>query len=154
MTPMAIIAGIMAPFVGRLVDRYEPRRFAVLGFCLMAIGVASLALSMRADRPLWMMIGAFVILGFGNSFVWAPNSTTTLRDLPPQFAGAGSGMYNATRQLGAVTGAAVIAAVVQARVGVVGPQAFGESLLPAVVMLMLGAVASGMARQEASRGDE
>lgn len=153
-TPMAIIAGIMAPFVGQLVDRYEPRRFAVLGFCLMAVGVAALVFSMRPERPLWMMIGAFVILGFGNSFVWAPNSTTTLRDLPPQFAGAGSGMYNATRQLGAVTGAAVIAAVVQARVSAVGPQAFGDSLLPAVIMLILGAVASGMARPEGSRGDE
>jgi len=153
-TPMAIIAGVMAPFVGRLVDRYDPRRFAVLGFCLMAIGVAALALSMRPERPLWMIIGSFVILGFGNAFVWAPNSTATLRDLPPQFAGAGSGMYNATRQLGAVTGAAVIAAVVQARVSVVGPQAFGESLLPAVVMLILGALASSVARQEASHSDE
>ena len=54
-------------------------------------------------------------------------------------------MYNTTRQMGAVIGSAMIAAVLQARGETSGASAFAESLLPAAVVLVLGIVASALA---------
>jgi hypothetical protein len=61
-----------------------------------------------------------VLLGVGNAFVWAPNSATATRNLPIQQAGAGAGIYNATRQVGAVLGSAAIAVLMDSRLAAEG----------------------------------
>jgi hypothetical protein len=53
--------------------------------------------------------------GVGNALVWAPNSATATRNLPMHQAGAGAGIYNATRQVGSVLGAAVVAVLMDSR---------------------------------------
>ena len=50
--------------------------------------------------------------GVANGFVWAPIATTATRNLPPSNAGGGAGVYNTTRQIGAVLGSAGIAALI------------------------------------------
>ena len=57
------------------------------------------------------------LMGVGNAFMWGPLGATATRNLPLSSAGAGSGVYNTTRQVGAVLGSAAIAAVIQARLG-------------------------------------
>lgn len=144
--PMSAVSMVCAPLVGRLVDRVDPRPVAVLGFSIMAVGTALLVVAMRPEVDYrWLyLINAF--LGLGHSGVWAPNSALTLRQLPHRWAGAGSGVYSTMRQVGSVTGAAVVGAVMQ--VGLAGdsgashPTAFGMSLIPAVAVLGLGALAS------------
>lgn len=46
------------------------------------------------------------LLGLGNAFLWAALSATATRGLPMGSAGAGAGVYNTTRQVGAVIGSA------------------------------------------------
>jgi len=65
-----------------------------------------------------------VVSGIGNAFVWAPNSATATRNLPVQLAGAGSGVYNATRQVGAVLGSAAIAVLIDSRLAAEGLPSF------------------------------
>ena len=55
------------------------------------------------------------LLGIGMAGIWAPLAATATRNLPMQLAGAGSGVYNATRQVGAVLGSAAIAVLIDAR---------------------------------------
>ena len=78
------------------------------------------------------------LLGFGMAWVWAPLAATATRNLPPQLAGAGSGVYNATRQVGAVLGAAAIAVLIDSRLaaqglGTGGSPEGGANGLPAQV---------------------
>ena len=54
-------------------------------------------------------------MGVGSGFMWAPISTAATRNLPMDRAGAGAGVYNTTRQVGAVLGSAGIAALMQSR---------------------------------------
>jgi hypothetical protein len=56
------------------------------------------------------------MLGAANAGIWGPLSVSATRNLPPHRAGAGSGVYNATRQLGAVLGSAAIAALMSAQI--------------------------------------
>jgi hypothetical protein len=47
--------------------------------------------------------------------MWAPIGTTATRNLPMHQAGAGAGVYNTTRQVGAVLGSAGIAVLMESR---------------------------------------
>jgi hypothetical protein len=55
-------------------------------------------------------------LGIAMAFIWAPLTATATRNLAPQLAGAGSGVFNATRQVGAVLGSAGMASFMTSRI--------------------------------------
>jgi hypothetical protein len=70
---------------------------------------------MAPDTSIWLFLLPSALLGFANAGIWAPLSTTATRSLAPRQAGAGAGIYNTTRQVGAVLGSAAIAALMQGR---------------------------------------
>jgi MFS family permease len=115
MVPMALISGGLAPVVGKIVDRVNPKYLAAGGLVLMAVALAWNALLMQPGTPILLFLLPSAVLGFANAGIWAPLSTTATRNLPPRQAGAGSGVYNTTRQFGAVLGSAAIAVLIQAR---------------------------------------
>jgi hypothetical protein len=55
-------------------------------------------------------------MGVGMAFIWAPLGATATRNLPMRLAGAGSGVYNTTRQVGSVLGSASMAAFMSSRI--------------------------------------
>ncbi|WP_191902261.1 MFS transporter, partial [Pseudomonas viridiflava] len=63
----------------------------------------------------WVLLPS-ALLGLANACMWGPLSVSASRNLPPKLAGAGSGVYNTTRQIGAVLGSAGIAALMEARI--------------------------------------
>ncbi|WP_300610837.1 MFS transporter [Corynebacterium sp.] len=147
--PMSLLALPLSPFVGWLIDRMDARPLAVTGFFFMVAGIVGLYLVLRPGAAPAAIIVPMLLLGVGNSAVWSPNSAMTLRDLPATLAGAGSGAYNTIRQVGAVTGVAVVGAVIQIRLphyATEGPEAiahaFGQSMLPIAAALLVGLVAT------------
>ncbi|TCN55104.1 EmrB/QacA subfamily drug resistance transporter [Rhodococcus sp. SMB37] len=114
MVPMAVLSGGLAPFVGSLVDRVHPRYVAGPGFALLAVAFVWLSLAMTPDASIWQLLLPIGLTGFASAGIWSTLSTTATRNLDLRLAGAGSGVYNATRQLGAVLGSAAIAAVMAA----------------------------------------
>lgn len=115
MVPMALISGGLAPVVGKIVDRVNPKYLAAGGLLLMAAALAWNSALMQPGTPILMFLLPSAVLGFANAGIWAPLSTAATRNLPPRQAGAGSGVYNTTRQFGAVLGSAAIAVLIQAR---------------------------------------
>ncbi|GBG36374.1 MFS transporter [Mycobacterium montefiorense] len=116
LAPMAIANGVLAPFVGRIVDRYHPRPVLGFGFSVLAIAMTWLSFEMTPDTPIWRLVLPFGAIGVGMAFVWSPLTATATRNLPPQLAGAGSAVYNSVRQLGAVLGSAAMAAFMTWRI--------------------------------------
>jgi EmrB/QacA subfamily drug resistance transporter len=135
--PMAIASGVLAPFVGRIVDRSHPRPIIGLGFSLVAISLTWLSIEMTSTTPIWRIVLPLTVTGVGMAFIWSPLAATATRNLPPHLAGAGSGVYNSTRQVGSVLGSAGVAAFMTWRisdeVGATGPAQGGGAidLLPA-----------------------
>ena len=115
LVPMAVISGVLAPFVGKLVDRVNPRYIAGTGFVFLTVALFWFGAALSPDVPLWVLLFPSALLGLANAGIWAPLSSTATRNLPMALAGAGSGVYNTTRQIGAVLGSAAIAALMQAR---------------------------------------
>ena len=114
--PMAITSGVLAPFVGRMVDRAHPQPVVGFGFSALAIGLTWLSIVMTPSTAIWELILPFFVLGVAMAFIWAPLTATATRNLAPQFAGAGSGVFNATRQVGAVLGSAGMASFMTSRI--------------------------------------
>nr|WP_082930200.1 MFS transporter [Mycobacterium sp. 1164966.3] len=114
--PMAIANGVLAPLAGRIVDRSHPLPVLGFGFSALAISLTWLSTEMTPGTPIWRLLVPFVGIGVGMAFVWSPLTATATRNLPPQLAGASSGVYNAVRQLGAVLGSAGMAGFMTSRI--------------------------------------
>ena len=121
--PMAVASGVLAPVVGRLVDRAHPRPIVGFGFSTLAIALLWLSIEMTPTTPIWRLLLPFTAMGIGMAFIWAPLGATATRNLPPRLAGAGSGVYNTTRQVGSVLGSAGMAAFMSSRVSAEMPAA-------------------------------
>jgi MFS family permease len=117
---MAVMSIVTAPLTGRLTDRVHPRTLTVGGFAVLGVSLLLLSVVLAPETPLWQLLAVFALVGLGSSFLWGPLATTANRNLPPQRAGAGSGVYNATRQVGAVLGSAAIAVLIDARLAANG----------------------------------
>ncbi|MCX6501390.1 MAG: DHA2 family efflux MFS transporter permease subunit [Microbacterium sp.] len=115
LVPMAVLAGILSPLSGRILDRVDPRVLLVPGLGIGAVALGLYALFMNLDTPIWMFLIPSALLGFANAGIWGPLATTATRNLPRHQAGAGSGIYNTMRTVGGVLGSAAIAALLQAR---------------------------------------
>lgn len=153
LTPMAVISGALAPFVGKLVQRGNPKYMAIFGFTGMATALYWLAALLQPSTPIWLLLMPLALIGLSSAGIWAPVSLTATRNLAPTLAGAGSGVYNTTRQVGAVIGSAGIAAIMQARLvannAVDSPEraaeysaAMGQSLLLPATVVVIGLVAA------------
>ncbi len=86
-------------------------RWSGFGFSLMAIGLTWLSIEMTPTTPIWRLVLPLTAMGVAMAFIWSPLAATATRNLPPQLAGAGSGVYNTTRQVGSVLGSAGMAAL-------------------------------------------
>jgi EmrB/QacA subfamily drug resistance transporter len=140
--PMAIAAGLLAPLVGKVVDRAHPRSVVGFGFSVLAISLTWLSIEMTATTAVWRLLLPFTAIGVGMAFIWSPLAATATRNLPPKLAGAGSGVYNATRQVGAVLGSASMAAFMTSRLAADMPApprgghpGSGENMAGAVLQL-------------------
>jgi len=115
MVPMAVLSIALARPVGLLIDRNEPRRLPLVGLLGVAAGMLMYYFISSPDTSVWLLLIPSVLLGIGNAFLWGPLASITTFALSPQLAGAGSGVYNTSRQVGAVLGSAAMAVLMQSR---------------------------------------
>lgn len=139
LSPMAVLSVALARPVGRLIDRGRGKLLASLGLFLQVVGITMYIVMFRPDTPVWVLLLPNVVLGVANACMWGPLASMTTYRLAPEFAGAGSGVYNTARQIGAVLGAAAMAALMSGRIaaelGAGAPDALasgdaGQTLLP------------------------
>ncbi|HWL78432.1 MAG TPA: MFS transporter [Microbacterium sp.] len=139
LVPMALAAGVLSPFAGRLLDRTDPRFLLVPGMLIVSTSLFWYAALMNVDTPIWMYLLPSALMGIGQAGMWGPLATTATRNLQPRQAGAGAGIYNTTRTIGSVLGSAAIAAFMQGRLEANIPgiddatAGIGSGALPSIV---------------------
>ncbi|HHW83231.1 MAG TPA: DHA2 family efflux MFS transporter permease subunit [Actinomycetales bacterium] len=152
LAPQAVISIVLAPVAGRLVDRHHPRTMTTIGLTGFTISLLLFFLVLRAETPIWQILAVATLMGASQSFTFGPLSTSANRNLPMHLAGGGSGVFNTTRQMGAVVGSAAIAVLMQMRIaanvggsGEMPPvEGMGAGLPPAIQGPMADAFAESM----------
>ncbi len=164
MVPMALISGFLAPVVGKLLDKVHPRSIIAGALFLEGIAIAWAGAIMHPSTPVWQLLIPMCIMGFAQAGIWAPLAATATRNLHWTKAGAGAGVYNTTRMIGSVIGAAAVGVLMQTRLtaelgsgagdrsGALSelPQfikpgfadAMGQSLYLPAIVLIIGAIAA------------
>lgn len=152
MIPTAVVSLVAAPFVGRLTDRTAPGVVSTTGFVSMVAAMLLFAGAMTWQAPVPWLFVPLVLMGAANAMCWAANSAVSMRSLPSDLVGAGSGVYNTSRQVGAVVGAATLGAVMQVGIEATDfPTAMGLTLVMPAAILVAGALAVMRFRPDAPR---
>ncbi|WP_406529986.1 MFS transporter [Streptomyces sp. I8-5] len=134
----AIPFSLGVPIVGTIAVRTLFPRYGrytlVAGALMMMLGIASYAWVANhagSDITSWHAVPSMLLLGSGMGLLMAPLTGLILREVKPQEAGAASGIINATGQLGAALGVAIIGGVFfSALASNAGPQA--DQVIPTV----------------------
>lgn len=62
-TTMAVATGVLAPIVGRLVDRVHPRTVVGPGFTMLTIALVWLSIEMTTETPVWRLMLPLTLMG-------------------------------------------------------------------------------------------
>jgi EmrB/QacA subfamily drug resistance transporter len=116
--PSSVVAMLISPLVGRLVDRGLAREALVSGLLLFGAGIACLDIAASVGTSRWWFAPGMIVTGVGSGLTFIPMIAVAMSGVQPRLAGAASGVLNTTRQLGSVLGGAVIGAVLQNRLAV------------------------------------
>ncbi len=116
--PMSLLSMVIAPFAGRLSDRFGGKWILFVGLSLFSAGMGILIASSHADSSRWHLQPGLIIAGIGMGMTFAPLQTVAMLNVEPRMAGAASGFINTTRQLGGVIGSAAVGALLQAQLTV------------------------------------
>jgi EmrB/QacA subfamily drug resistance transporter len=125
--PMAVVTVALSPLVGRNLHRWNPRWVAAFGIACFSGGLFWFAALVAANADWQLVLWPSALIGIANGSMWGALSVSATRNLPPRLAGAGSGVYNTTRQIGAVLGSAGIAALMESRITANFPAQSGGS---------------------------
>lgn len=105
LTIMPAFMMVLAPWAGRMSDRWGARGLASLGMAANVLGLASLAAAAgwRQTADVWLVAG-LVLMGAGTGLFAAPNNAAIMKAAPGEKQGVASGTLATARYVGMVAG--------------------------------------------------
>lgn len=142
---MFALSAICARYTGRLSDRVDSNQIAMVGFAILASGVGSLVLLLLSSNVnLWMLLPSLLVCGVGIGAISAPLAALAFRGVEPALAGAASGVFNTTRQVGGALGSAATGLLLQTYTNRGATSATRIALIFPIVMLLVGLCCSAV----------
>ncbi|GAB2867644.1 DHA2 family efflux MFS transporter permease subunit [Actinoallomurus bryophytorum] len=115
MLPLAAGAVISAGPAGVLSQRLGGKYILMAGLTAFGGGMVWVAAAAGAGSGGGVVIAPLFVTGLGAGCTFTPMASEVMRNVPARLSGAASGVNNALRQVGSVLAAAVVGAVLQAR---------------------------------------
>jgi EmrB/QacA subfamily drug resistance transporter len=112
--PMAPIMMIVSPLTPRIIARLGANRTVATGMALVSVGFLCLSGLAVDTSYLYVLLCVFFLMS-GIALTMSPMTAAIMSAVPPRRAGAGSAMNDATRELGAALGVAVLGSVAASR---------------------------------------
>ncbi len=133
--PATGMALLLSPIAGRLTDRLGERPLVMLGLGLQALGLLMIGILVTDTSGYPTLVGPLFVTGVGIAIAFPTVTTAVMRSVGPADAGIASGISNTFRQVGAVFGVAIAAAIFASRGGYATPAEFVNGYSPAFVAL-------------------
>jgi DHA2 family multidrug resistance protein len=105
---------LMAPVVGRMLQRFDPRYIIMFGLVVFALGSYQMTWITR-DYDFYELLLPQVLRGIGMMCAMVPTNNIALGTLPPDRVKNASGLFNLMRNLGGAVGLALINQVLNDR---------------------------------------
>ncbi len=112
MTVLMIIASIMA---GRWTTTVGPARSILIGCLLFSAGLVLTTITLNPNPSYVPLALALALTGIGVGSTVVPITSSALSAVPPERSGMAASATNTSREIGAVTGIAVLGALVNAQ---------------------------------------
>ena len=113
LVPGAILMGLAAPLVGRIVDRVGARPAVVPG--IIIVGATLWAMTrLSATTPWELVLAADVALSVGLAAIFTPINATAMRSIASRLYGQASSTIGIVQQLGGVAGSALFVGIFSA----------------------------------------
>jgi EmrB/QacA subfamily drug resistance transporter len=103
----ALTMAIIAPFSGKLADRFEPRLIATLGCAIVACGLLVLSL-MNTETSATYIASALLLIGLGFGLFSTPNNNAIMGATHPNEVGVASASMNLARTIGNLIGMSLV----------------------------------------------
>ena len=108
--PISILIWLLSNPVGRLTDKFGPRRLILTGLVVSAVGLYLFGLpGLNADYRT-DFLPAILLFGFGMALTIVPVTTVALSALDTEFSGIASGVNNAASRVANMLGIALFGA--------------------------------------------
>ncbi|MCE9623311.1 MAG: DHA2 family efflux MFS transporter permease subunit [Actinomycetia bacterium] len=114
--PMSPIMVLVATRTPRLAARFGAHRVVSLGMALVAVALLMFR-GLETDTSYWYVFACIVPLTTGIAMAMSPMTASIMSAVPARRAGTGSAMNDATRELGAALGVAVLGSLAASRYG-------------------------------------
>jgi DHA2 family methylenomycin A resistance protein-like MFS transporter len=134
--PLGVAVALLAPVSGRLTARIPARTMIVAGMLCACAGTAML--SRVHDGPFWP---GLIVLGIGTGLALPTMTAAAVSAVPARRTGMASAIHNASRQVGATLGVAVLGTVVLSHDSL-GAGLRAALTVSAVVLLVVAALAA------------
>jgi MFS transporter, DHA2 family, integral membrane protein len=123
--PLALTMLVISLTTPRLVMRFGAHRTVTFGMLSLATGMLLLN-GLTPHTPYWYIIMCFIPFSSGMALSMSPMTGSIMSAVPSRRAGMGSAMNDATRELGAALGVAVLGSIAASRYRIsIGPALHG-----------------------------
>lgn len=127
----SVIMAILAPFSGRLADRFSPRMLSSLGIASIVV-TGLMATMLDEGTSLWYVRVMFVFQGFGFALFSSPNMTIIMNSVSSNKTSMASALSAISRSLGMFTGMVIASVLVSLYIGTDKVQEHPDSLITIV----------------------
>ena len=112
--PMVITMMALSPVGGAMINRVGPRKLISFGMTVTGIG-GLLFLRSDVHASYLDIVPAFIVMGFGMSFIWAPMTTAMLNSVDSSKSGVASAINGAIREIGTAFSIALLGTIATRR---------------------------------------
>jgi EmrB/QacA subfamily drug resistance transporter len=113
--PMMILLGAAALVAARLTVSVGPRATIFTGCILFSLGLLLTSFAISPNPGYLPLATALAVTGIGVGSTVVPATSSALSAVPPERSGMAASTTNTSREIGAVTGVAVLGALVSAK---------------------------------------
>lgn len=112
--PGSLLSGLVSPMIGRLFDKYGPRKLLIPGSIVLSV---TMFLFSRLDlhTPLWLIAIGYVLLMLSISAIMMPAETNGLNELPKRLYPHGTAIMSTLQPVAGAIGVSVFISLLNMR---------------------------------------